>query len=403
MVMLTPLTLLLLVIAVTLYLALVTYVKWCFGYFRRRNIPYLPPQSFLGGSLEMPQNRTTAIGMLARKFYAEMRAKHLKYCGIYFSLDPVLFINDLELLKCVLAKDFRHFTDRGLYFNEDDDPLSGHLVALGGVKWRTLRTKFTPTFTSGKIRMMFGTLTECSAMLQRLIDAKYVEKHKPIDIKNVLECFTIDVIGSCAFGLECRSFQDQNSPFRTLGKKFFMNSKQQQFKEFIFNTFPNFAKSIRMRRTPKDVHDFFLKLVADTVEYREMNNIMRNDFLQSLIEIKNTSAVPPDDLKHISDSDELPMLMTTAETEWFEDRSHTLTMEEVAAQCFLFFAAGYETSSTLMTFALYELAKNPDIQDRVRRETFDVMLKKHNGQITYEAINDLQYMNQVLDGMFSNQ
>lgn len=71
----------------------------------------------------------------------------------------------------------------------------------------------------------------------------------------------------------------------------------------------------------------------------------------------------------------------------------------MVAQSFVFFIAGFETSSTTMTFALYELATHPDIQDKVREELHRV-LKKHNDQITYDCIKDLEYMEQVIDGKF---
>jgi cytochrome P450 len=77
---------------------------------------------------------------------------------------------------------------------------------------------------------------------------------------------------------------------------------------------------------------------------------------------------------------------------------HTkLSAKELAAQAFVFFAAGFETSSTTMSFCLYELALNPDIQDRLRNE-IDVVLKKHGNSVTYEGIQEMKYLDKVVSG-----
>ena len=44
------------------------------------------------------------------------------------------------MIKNVTIKDFNHFVDRGMYVNEEDDPLSGHLFSIAGDKWRILRS-----------------------------------------------------------------------------------------------------------------------------------------------------------------------------------------------------------------------------------------------------------------------
>lgn len=72
-------------------------------------------------------------------------------------------------------------------------------------------------------------------------------------------------------------------------------------------------------------------------------------------------------------------------------------MDELAAQVFIFFLAGFETSSTTMSFCLYELALNPDIQRRVQDE-IDNVLQKDDGEVTYEAIQQMEYLDKTVAG-----
>ncbi|RZC37404.1 p450 domain containing protein, partial [Asbolus verrucosus] len=360
-------------IATALLVTVICYFKWTYQHWRRRNLPYLEPQipyGNIGRTVKGKEN----ICFTIKRMYDEMKANGWKHGGVYFLLSANYFIVDLDLIKNILTKDFQHFVDRSLYFNEKDDPLSAHLASVTGTRWRNLRSKLTPTFTSGKMKMMFQSLVECEPDLQQQLEAK-CEAEEAIDIKDVLARFTTNVIGSCAFGLDCKSFADENSPFRVYGKKNFAPSRRRRLSNMLASGFPWLGHMLGVTTTPKDVADFFIKVVHDTVSYREKNNYTRNDFMQLLIDLKNKRLVDEDNGKI---------------------ESGGLTMNEVAAQSFVFFSGGFETSSTLMTFTLYELARNQDIQDRLRDEIRTV-LAKHDGKISYEAIQEMKYMNQVLD------
>ena len=67
------------------------------------------------------------------------------------------------------------------------------------------------------------------------------------------------------------------------------------------------------------------------------------------------------------------------------------------AQALSFLLAGYETSSTTLTFALYELALHPEIQHSLRAEIVQV-LSKHDGKLTYDGIQDMSYLDKVVSG-----
>ena len=67
------------------------------------------------------------------------------------------------------------------------------------------------------------------------------------------------------------------------------------------------------------------------------------------------------------------------------------------AQALTFLLGGYETSSTTLTFALYELALHPEIQQILRAEIVQV-LSKHDGKLTYDGMQDMSYLDRVVSG-----
>ncbi|KOC58769.1 putative cytochrome P450 6a17, partial [Habropoda laboriosa] len=76
-----------------------------------------------------------------------------------------------------------------------------------------------------------------------------------------------------------------------------------------------------------------------------------------------------------------------------------LTDTLLTAQAFVFFIAGFETSSSAISNALYELALNPDVQEKLREE-----IRRHydqnNGELKYEGIKDLTYLDLVFRGAY---
>ena len=66
-------------------------------------------------------------------------------------------------------------------------------------------------------------------------------------------------------------------------------------------------------------------------------------------------------------------------------------------QALQFLGAGFETSGSTLHFALYEIALHPDIQNRLRAEIM-LVLNKHNGQLTYDGLQEMAYLDMVVSG-----
>lgn len=233
--------------------------------------------------------------------------------------------------------------------------------------------------------MMFPTLVACTEGLGDIL-SEYSTVKDPADIKDIVSRFTTDIIGSCAFGIDCNSLKNPNSEFRMYGKRIFEPGRYRQLRNTLFFTVPhNILKFFRMKFTEDIVEDFFMNVVKNTVDYRETNNIYRKDFMHLLIQLKNKGIVDDDD--NVTNND--TRIKSTGE--------EFLSMGELAAQCFVFFIAGFETSATTMTFALLELAMNQDIQNKLRKNIVSV-LAQHNNQLTYDAVMEMTYLEQVIRG-----
>lgn len=51
-----------------------------------------------------------------------------------------------------------------------------------------------------------------------------------------------------------------------------------------------------------------------------------------------------------------------------------------------------------MQMALFELAYRPEIQDKLRSE-IETVMAKHDGEITYESLAEMTYLEQVINGL----
>ncbi|KAJ3631392.1 hypothetical protein MTP99_012521 [Tenebrio molitor] len=367
-------------VVVAIVVVLVSYLKWKFSYWKRAGLPIINPTIPFGDSKQLILGRYS-LGQQFEDFYKIFTSRGLKHGGVHVGIKPFYVPVDPELIKHVLQIDFQHFVNHGTFIDEVNDPLSAHLFSLEDAKWRNMRVKLTPTFTSGKMKMMFQTLVQCGVGMKELMDAS-AKNRIPIDIKDILCRYTTDAIGSIAFGLECNSLKDPDSVFRKYGKRVFEMDMRSQIKTLLQFALPHqVLKVFKFKQNKPDVEEFFMKAVKDTVEFREKNNVYRKDFMHLLIQLKNRGAVS-DDGKVLNE----------------EGRSEekALTMNELTAQAFIFFLAGFETSSTTMTFALYEIARHPDIQEKLRQE-INGMFEKHDDQLTYDGIMELTYMDKVLN------
>lgn len=78
------------------------------------------------------------------------------YVGFYKFGDPAVIIRSLDLVKCVLLDNFRHFAANDVHLEKDLDPLlSMNPFFVRGAEWKAKRSQVTPILTAAKIKSAF--------------------------------------------------------------------------------------------------------------------------------------------------------------------------------------------------------------------------------------------------------
>jgi len=71
-------------------------------------------------------------------------------------------------------------------------------------------------------------------------------------------------------------------------------------------------------------------------------------------------------------------------------KKRTLDENEIIAQAVLFFAVGYETTGTLLTWFFYQMALNQEVQQQLYEELHKAMDTKN--EIDYDTLKNLPYL-----------
>lgn len=261
-----------------------------YGYWKRKGVFYLPPTFPLGNVWQSSLFKKNSSEEF-KEIYD--KSKGHKIVGFFMLNKPAMIFRDTELLRHILIKDFNNFTDRGFYFDEENDHISAHLFFLAGNKWRALRRKLSPTFTSGKIKNMFNILTENGEVLREVLSTA-AKQNEEIEVREFSARYGTDVIAAAAFGIDVNCQRNPDAEFRQWGRRFFTPTVRSFVVTSMSFMFPGIRSLINIPFVQRDISNYFTKVVEETVEYREKNNVTKNDFIHLLIQLKNKGYLDDD-------------------------------------------------------------------------------------------------------------
>ncbi|CAO2630215.1 Cytochrome P450 3A9 [Lemmus lemmus] len=181
----------------------------------------------------------------------------------------------------------------------------------------------------------------------------------------------MDVITATSFGVNVDSLNNPQDPFVEKIKKLL---KFDVFDPLFLSVtlFPFLIPVLEVLGFclfPKDVINFFKTSVQRMKENRmQEKEKQRVDFLQLMINSQNSN---------------------------IKESHKALSDLEIVAQSVIFIFAGYETTSSALSFALYLLAMHPDVQKKLQDE-IDASLP-NKAPPTYDTLVQMEYLDMVIN------
>ncbi|KAJ7729679.1 cytochrome P450 [Mycena maculata] len=251
-----------------------------------------------------------------------------------------------------------HFyqSERSVYVRTHDSRLFIGKIFGRGVLWaegdthKRQRKALTPAFSNAAIRRLTAVFYDSAYKLKSIWDP--ILEAGPdgaiIEVQEWMNRIALDSIGIAGFSHDFRYLEGHQSPV-TVAFESLQATESSFLSEMVFMLafiFP-FLLSIPTARMR-----IFWEL------RRSLNVIAEGLLTKTRIEKENNVA------EELTDKSVIGLLLKAE----VADAELYMTQEEVVAQMNVLLLAGYETTSVSLTWALIELAKYPEIQDKLREE-----------------------------------
>ncbi|KAK6460241.1 cytochrome P450 [Scheffersomyces coipomensis] len=284
---------------------------------------------------------------------------------------PIVNTRDPENIKAILATQFNDFAlgSRHKHFL----PLLGDgIFTLDGEGWKHSRAMLRPQFSRDQV----AHVQALEPHIQIL--AKHIRKNKGelFDIQELFFRLTVDSATEFLFGESVASLQDASIGYDESDVDF-------DGKAGFANAFNKAQQYLASRAV---LQDFYF--VLNHQDFRNCNAAVHKFAEYYVQKALNTS------------QDELDKRSKGGYIFLYELVKETRDPKVLRDQLLNILVAGRDTTAGLLSFAFYELARNPDAWSKLKAEIYEKFgsgEKADVGEITFESLKKCEYLKAVLN------
>eukprot|EP01125_Pyxidicula_operculata_P015202 TRINITY_DN5141_c0_g2_i2.p1 TRINITY_DN5141_c0_g2~~TRINITY_DN5141_c0_g2_i2.p1 ORF type:complete len:475 (-),score=94.82 TRINITY_DN5141_c0_g2_i2:717-2141(-) len=333
-------------VALLLLLLVISYIAYLLFKLNKANVKSLPFFTFFyaGGNLPEISYNHMVNNKIEGFFQMFMGTK-----TNYLATDPDSAQFVLSSAKESFPK-FSFATVPSLKYVFDDN-----LVTVNGEQWKRQRLVFNPAFNHAAYEQYYPKFSEVTDKAIKILAQMSDGGKKDVDFAPVSQRFTLDVLGRSIFNYDFQTLDGKIDHFYEAYKQVLNFDKFRLFM-FVFPWLDYFSFIPHVSRLHQGILDLEVLFKKVVNEHKETEGL-----------------------------DILGNMMKATES---DSKAH-LSKHEFDSNLFILFVAGHETTANALSWALYELAKNPDIQQRLYDEIESVLQGRHP---TLEELSKLVYL-----------
>ncbi|XP_077559276.1 cytochrome P450 3A14-like isoform X3 [Haemaphysalis longicornis] len=264
--------------------------------------------------------------------------------------------------------------------------LKKSIMHICGSPWKNIRTAVAYGLTASKLKLMMNHIQEDADIFIESME-KYAESGEEVHMLRKFEELSMDYVARGAFGIDERFQGKPDHPAIAVAKASFRGAMIGPFHMIAqcTTTFGALMKPFYWLSQCLCEYSFqtLTDQTAEIIQIRKQDPSLRKpDILQNLLDAEYVETeFKKEDSKQ---SNGVP-------------KSRALTTEEVVTTASILFAAGFETTATALSYVVYVLAAQPEVQERLRQEIADAAAV-NEGALDYETImKQTKYLEQVVD------
>ncbi|KAM6552689.1 hypothetical protein CsatB_013451 [Cannabis sativa] len=331
---------------------------------KKRSCSTLPP-----GPWQLPfvGNMHNLLGSLPHHALRDLAKKYGPFMYLKFGQLPTIVVSSQEFSKEVMRNHDASFASRPQNLYSEIMMYGSTDIAFApyGEYWRQLRKLCMQELLSNTRVQSFRHIRE--EVMNNLIEWIASNVGKPINLSEKIKSSTYGITSRAAFGNKSEGYEEfisiveQTVPL-TAGFEF---SELFPSLKFFALISPSRYKLERLKQRSEKIVERIIQEHKDQKKKKNNESATHEDFVDVLLKFQDRS-----------------------------DLGFSFTIDNVKAVIWEIFAAGSETSSSAVDWAMAEMIRNRRVMEKAQEEVRQVFNKK--GKVDEAGISDLKYLKSVV-------